>query len=87
MEAVREPPSEANVYADIEAAWNELHTRFAVDASRVVLYGRSIGSVPSIHLATLHKFAGVVLHAGLLSGIRVFFPRIKRTLCCDPFRK
>lgn len=37
----------------------------------IILYGQSLGSGPTCHLAALHRVAGVVLHAGLMSGLRV----------------
>lgn len=38
---------------------------------QIILYGQSLGSGPTAHLAAKHRVAGVVLHAGLMSGLRV----------------
>jgi abhydrolase domain-containing protein 17 len=45
------PPSEENCYADIEAAYEYLRNELNVPAQNIVLYGRSLGSGPSTHLA------------------------------------
>lgn len=87
--------SESQLYSAIEAVWCELRQRFGVPAKRIILYGVSIGSAPTVHLAakfgrrfgigSLHTPAGVVLHAPLCSGLRVLRPKTSVTLCCDPF--
>lgn len=80
-------PLEKNLYADAECALNVLRTKYSVPLNQIVLYGQSIGTVPTIHLATLHRVAAVVLHSPLMSGLRVAFPRLKRNYCCDVFSK
>ncbi|KAF8566387.1 hypothetical protein P879_07675 [Paragonimus westermani] len=80
-------PLEKNLYADAECALDVLRTKFEVPLDKIVLYGQSIGTVPTVHLATLHRVAAVVLHSPLMSGLRVAFPRIKRNYCCDVFSK
>ncbi|VDP67614.1 unnamed protein product [Echinostoma caproni] len=76
-------PLEKNLYADAECALDVLRTKFSVPLDQIVLYGQSIGTVPTVHLATLHRVAAVVLHSPLMSGLRVAFPRLKRNYCCD----
>ena len=78
-------PSEKNVYADTEAAWNELRKRYHLQPSQIILYGQSIGTVAAIDLATRYEVAGVILHSPLMSGMRVAFPDTQRTWCFDPF--
>ncbi|TPP60253.1 Protein ABHD17C [Fasciola gigantica] len=78
-------PLEKNLYADAETALDVLKTKFSVPMDQIVLYGQSIGTVPTVHLATLHRVAAVVLHSPLMSGLRVAFPRLKRNYCCDVF--
>ena len=78
-------PSEANTYADIHAAWQALRTRYNVRPEEVIIYGQSIGTVPTIDIATSVNFAGVILHSPLLSGMRVAFPETNHTWCFDPF--
>jgi len=77
--------SESNLYADIEAAWQCLGKRFGICAENVILYGQSIGTVPTIDLAARYEIGGVILHSPLMSGMRVAFPETKRTWCFDAF--
>ncbi|XGW25082.1 hypothetical protein V3C99_006475, partial [Haemonchus contortus] len=78
-------PSEKNLYADITAAFETLKTKFGVPADRVILYGQSIGTVPSVDLASREEVAALILHSPLMSGMRVAFPGTQRTWCCDAF--
>ncbi|KAK9881938.1 hypothetical protein WA026_018133 [Henosepilachna vigintioctopunctata] len=78
-------PYERNLYSDIEAVWCVLRNRYNVNPAKVILYGYSIGTVPTIHLAAKNRVAGVVIHSGLMSGLRMAFPDMNTTLCCDPF--
>ena len=56
---------------------------------QIILYGQSIGTVPTIDLASSpigQNVAAVILHSPLLSGIRVIVPNAKKTSnCFDPF--
>jgi abhydrolase domain-containing protein 17 len=76
--------SEKNLYADIEAAYNILLEKYNLKPENVILYGQSIGTAPTVDLATKIEPAGVVLHSPLMSGIRLLFP-VKRTWICDAF--
>uniref|UniRef100_A0A0K0FEA6 palmitoyl-protein hydrolase n=1 Tax=Strongyloides venezuelensis TaxID=75913 RepID=A0A0K0FEA6_STRVS len=79
-------PSEKNIYADISATLDELKNRFNIPPERVILYGQSIGTVPSVDLASSNdKIAALILHSPLMSGLRVAFPGTQRTWCCDAF--
>ncbi|KAF6030179.1 ABHD17B [Bugula neritina] len=78
-------PTERHLYKDVDAAFHTLLTKYGLSADRIVLYGQSIGTVPTIDLAARHKVAGVVLHSPLMSGMRVTCPNMKRTYCCDSF--
>jgi len=77
-------PSEKNLYADIEAAWNFLRTKYGVSPENIILYGQSIGTVPTVDLASKHEVGAVVLHSALMSGIRILV-KTKRTWCFDAF--
>uniref|UniRef100_A0A1I7XR90 Hydrolase_4 domain-containing protein n=1 Tax=Heterorhabditis bacteriophora TaxID=37862 RepID=A0A1I7XR90_HETBA len=72
-------PSEKNLYADITAAFETLKTKFGVPADRVILYGQSIGTVPSVDLASREEVGALILHSPLMSGMRVAFPGTQRT--------
>ncbi|KAI6179454.1 Alpha/beta hydrolase domain-containing protein 17C [Aphelenchoides besseyi] len=79
-------PSEKNLYADITAALEALKTRYNIGEEQVVLYGQSIGTVPSVHLASINpNIAGLILHSPLMSGLRVACAGVQRTYCCDAF--
>ncbi|XP_071700941.1 uncharacterized protein [Rutidosis leptorrhynchoides] len=65
-------PSELNTYADIEAVYECLETEYGVSQEDLILYGQSVGSGPTLHLASkLPRLRGVVLHSAILSGLRV----------------
>ncbi|KAM3875988.1 alpha/beta hydrolase domain-containing protein 17A [Diretmus argenteus] len=78
-------PSEKNLYADIDSAWHALRTRYGISPENIILYGQSIGTVPTVDLASRYECAAVVLHSPLTSGMRVAFPDTKKTYCFDAF--
>ncbi|XP_053977036.1 alpha/beta hydrolase domain-containing protein 17B isoform X3 [Hylaeus anthracinus] len=78
-------PSEKNLYADIDAAWHALRTRYGINPDNIILYGQSIGTVPTVDLAARYEVGAVVLHSPLMSGMRVAFPKTKRTWFFDAF--
>eukprot|EP01013_Petalomonas_cantuscygni_P023163 TRINITY_DN44545_c0_g1_i1.p1 TRINITY_DN44545_c0_g1~~TRINITY_DN44545_c0_g1_i1.p1 ORF type:complete len:322 (+),score=37.03 TRINITY_DN44545_c0_g1_i1:214-1179(+) len=45
-------PSEASVFRDVEKAWRYLTVTCGIPPSRIVLLGRSLGSGPTVHLAS-----------------------------------
>ena len=60
--------------------------RYALQPHQIVLYGQSIGTVPTIDLASRQAdLAAVILHSPLMSGMRVAFPATQRTWCFDAF--
>jgi abhydrolase domain-containing protein 17 len=80
------PPSEENCYADIDAAYTYLRQTLKIPAQNIVLYGRSLGSGPSCHLAAKTALltapdaeyasedgpvGGLILHAPFTSVYRV----------------
>ncbi|CAE5959015.1 unnamed protein product [Arabidopsis arenosa] len=76
-------PSEYDTYADIEAVYECLQTDYGVGQEDLILYGQSVGSGPTLHLASkLPRLRGVVLHSGILSGLRVLC-HVKFKFCCD----
>ncbi|KAK7872425.1 hypothetical protein R5R35_007029 [Gryllus longicercus] len=78
-------PSEKNLYADIDAAWHALRTRYGISPENIILYGQSIGTVPTVDLASRYEVGAVILHSPLMSGMRVAFPNTKRTWFFDAF--
>lgn len=79
-------PSEHNTYADIEAAYKCLTENFGAKEEEIVLYGQSVGSGPTVDLASrLPQLRAVVLHSPILSGLRVMYP-VKRTYWFDIYK-
>lgn len=54
--------SESDVYADAEAALEELQTRLHVPLDRIVLHGTSIGTAPTVHLASKLEVVVIVVY-------------------------
>lgn len=80
-------PSEANCYADIRAAYSYLISEKRIAPNRIVLFGRSLGSGPTVDLAVSlgTNLAGVVLIAALTSCVRVVFSNASHTAKIDMF--
>ncbi|KAL2505258.1 alpha/beta-Hydrolases superfamily protein [Abeliophyllum distichum] len=79
-------PSEQHTYADIEAAYKCLEENYGTKQEDVILYGQSVGSGPTLDLASrLPRLRAVVLHSPILSGLRVMYP-VKRTYWFDIYK-
>lgn len=79
-------PSEQNTYADIEAAYGCLQEMYRVKEQDIILYGQSVGSGPTLDLASrISRFRAVILHSPILSGLRVMYP-VKRTYWFDIYK-
>ncbi|EOY04132.1 hypothetical protein QUC31_017404 [Theobroma cacao] len=79
-------PTECNTYADIDAAYKCLKEQYGVRDEQLILYGQSVGSGPTVDLASrLPNLRGVVLHSPILSGMRVLYP-VKRTYWFDIYK-
>lgn len=77
-------PQEHAVYADIEAAYKYVRDVLKTPWSQIVLYGRSIGTAPSVHLAGITAVRGVILQSPMMSILRIPF-RLRFTLPGDVF--
>ena len=78
-------PSAPNCCADVVACYQHLRTQHPLACKRLILYGQSLGSGPSFHLAAHHVTSGLVIHSGLLSCIRVLDSTIPSTPFYDLF--
>ncbi|GAB2300008.1 hypothetical protein Dimus_034051 [Dionaea muscipula] len=79
-------PTECNTYADIDAAYTCLKEQYGVKDEQLILYGQSVGSGPTVDLASrVPDLRGVVLHSPILSGLRVLYP-VKRTFWFDIYK-
>jgi len=68
-------PSESNCYADIDSVYQYLTKERKIPPEHIVLYGRSLGSGPSIYLSSNNpSIAGLILHAPFTSVYRVLLP-------------
>jgi hypothetical protein len=67
--------SEQAAYQDIDAAYRYLTTTLKQPSNRIIVYGRSVGSGPSIDLATRQAVAGLVVESGFTSVFRVITHR------------
>ena len=81
-------PTESNAYSDVLAVYNYLAST-GLDVERhLVLYGQSIGSAPTLYLATRRAVAATVLHTPILSGLRFLIPPSTGVCsvggCCSP---
>jgi abhydrolase domain-containing protein 17 len=81
-------PTEKAAYEDEEAAYDYLTGTLGVSATRVILFGRSVGTGPAVELATRKPAAALILQSPFLSAFRVLtripilpfdrFPNYKR---------
>lgn len=79
-------PTEQNTYSDIEAVYRCLEEKYGVKEQDVILYGQSVGSGPTLELASrLSNPRAVVLHSAIASGVRVMYP-VKRTYWFDIYK-
>lgn len=83
---------ETTLYQDIKAVVASVKQRYGFQDSQIILYGQSIGSVPSAQYAASEPgqgCLGLVLHSPLLSGAHFanFSEKTHRwvTRCYDPF--
>ena len=84
--ALLEQPSEQNTYSDIEAAYRCLVEKYGTKEEDIILYGQSVGSGPTLDLATrLPNLRAVILHSPIMSGLRVMYP-VKRTYWFDIYK-
>ena len=76
-------PGVEGVTLDAEAAYAHVTEVLGVPADRLILWGRSIGGGPTVHLASSHAVAGMVLEATFTSAFCVVTRR--RILPFDRF--
>ena len=61
-------PNEQRVYEDMQAAWQYLTTQRQIEASRIVVYGQSIGGAIALNLAIDHpEAAGLIMESSFTS--------------------
>lgn len=64
-------PTERNACEDIAAAYEHLVTKLGVAPSNIIVMGRSVGSGPSVDLASRKPVGGLIVQSGFVSAFRV----------------
>jgi len=64
-------PSEHNAYDDEEAAYDYLTRQLQIPPNRIIIYGRSVGTGPAVHLAARKPAAGLIVQSPFVSAFRV----------------
>jgi len=64
-------PTEQGAYQDEEAAYEFLTTVMKTAPERIIVFGRSVGSGPAVHLAARKPVAGLILQSPFVSAFRV----------------
>jgi fermentation-respiration switch protein FrsA (DUF1100 family) len=65
------PPSASGATRDMEAVYHHAVRTLGIAPSRIVLYGRSVGSGPATELAARLPVGGLVIESGFVSAFRV----------------
>lgn len=79
--------SENSCYRDIQNVVYYLKTNFNIDSHDIILYGRSLGTGPTVDIATKHRFKGVILEAPYKSIFSVVDEKLATSSAClNPFR-
>ncbi|NNE60417.1 MAG: alpha/beta hydrolase [Woeseia sp.] len=60
--------SEQGTYRDAEAAWHYLAEERAIDPSRIIIFGRSLGGAVATHLAATHEAGALIVESGFTSA-------------------
>ena len=63
--------TEAGAYRDIEAVYRHLTEERGIPAERILVYGRSVGSGPSVDLAARVPVGGLVVESGFATAFTV----------------
>ncbi len=64
-------PSEANTYLDIKAAFNYLTQVLHIPENQIILHGRSLGTGPTLEIATKERVAGIILESPMLTAFQI----------------
>jgi abhydrolase domain-containing protein 17 len=64
-------PSETRTYQDENAAYSYLVTVLKTPPDRIIIFGKSVGSGPAVHIAAREPVAGLIVQSGFTSAFRV----------------
>lgn len=70
-------PTEKAVYADAETALQLVQEKYRVPIGNIVLYGQSLGTAATLHLATQNEVKAIILHSPFLSMGKIFYPKMQ----------
>lgn len=65
------PPTTKGAYLDAAAVYHYATEQMQIPPSQLIVYGRSVGSGPAVHLAANTPVAGLVVESGFTSAFRV----------------
>ena len=63
-------PNEDSCYEACQTAWNHLTVKLKIPPKQIIIYGQSVGSGPSVWLASREQTAGLMLVAPFVSAFR-----------------
>ena len=63
--------SEQNCYNDIETVYRYMLDKKKISPSKIILFGRGLGTGPSVYLASKQPIVGLILMSGFLSIYRI----------------
>ena len=63
-------PSEEGCYDAIDTAYQYLIEKLAIPPSKIIVWGRSLGTGPSCYLAEKEKFGGLILETPFITAYR-----------------
>jgi alpha-beta hydrolase superfamily lysophospholipase len=64
-------PNETRTYEDESAAYSYLVTVLKTPPNRIIIFGKSVGSGPAVHIAAREPVAGLIVQSGFTSAFRV----------------
>ncbi|KAB0351383.1 hypothetical protein FD754_016240 [Muntiacus muntjak] len=74
-----------NFYIGLGSLINSWIAMYGRSPENIILYGQSMGTAPTVDLASRYECAAVILHSPLMSGWRVSFPDSRKTYYFDAF--
>ena len=67
-------PTEKAVYADVETMYDILLEKYQIEPEKIVVYGQSLGTAPTLYLASNKPVRAAILHSPFLSAAKQYFP-------------
>lgn len=64
-------PNETRTYQDESAAYSYLVAVLKTPPDRIIIFGKSVGSGPAVHIAARESVAGLIVQSGFTSAFRV----------------